>query len=128
MLFRSNSAVTCVADGEAIEFMHPMDITALFGNALDNAIESVKKIADPEKRLIHMVVSRQKNFLRIKVENCYEGTLEFENGMPKTTKLDKKFHGYGMKSIKTIVEKYSGSVTVLAKDGWFELRILISRE
>ncbi|WP_243134812.1 ATP-binding protein [Murimonas intestini] len=121
-------SLTCVADGEAIEFMHPMDITALFGNALDNAIESVKKIADPEKRLIHMVVSRQKNFLRIKVENCYEGTLEFENGMPKTTKLDKKFHGYGMKSIKTIVEKYSGSVTVLAKDGWFELRILISRE
>ena len=120
-------SLTCVADGEAIEFMHPMDITALFGNALDNAIESVKKIADPEKRLIHMVVSRQKNFLRIKVENCYEGNLEFENGMPKTTKLDKKFHGYGMKSINKIVEKYSGSVTIQAKDGWFELRILIAQ-
>lgn len=120
-------SLTCVADGEALEFMHPMDITALFGNALDNAIESVKKIADPEKRLIHMVVSRQKNFLRIKVENCYEGSLEFENGMPKTTKRDKRFHGYGMKSIKNIVEKYSGSVTVQAKDGWFELRILISQ-
>ncbi|MDC7287529.1 ATP-binding protein [Blautia schinkii] len=121
-------SLTCVADGQAIEFMHPMDITALFGNALDNAIESVKKIADPEQRLIHMVVSRKKNFLRIKVENCYQGKLEFENGMPKTTKLDKKFHGYGMKSIHNIVEKYSGSVTVQAKDGWFELRILIPQQ
>ena len=121
-------SLTCVAKREENENIHNMDITAIYGNELNNAMERVKKIADPEKRLIHMVVSRQKNFLRIKVENCYEGTLEFENGMPKTTKLDKKFHGYGMKSIKTIVEKYSGSVTVLAKDGWFELRILISRE
>lgn len=119
-------SLTCVADGREIEFMYPMDISALFGNALDNAIESVKKIADPEKRLIHLSVSRQKNFLRIKVENCYEGELEFENGMPKTTKKDKKFHGYGMKSIQRIVGKYNGSVTVEAQNGWFELRILIS--
>lgn len=45
--------------------------------------------------------------------------------MPKTTKQDKRFHGYGMKSIRKIVEKYNGSVTVNAKDGWFELRILM---
>lgn len=118
-------SLTCVADGKELEFMQPMDISALFGNALDNAIESVNKIGDPQKRLIHVSVSRQKNFLRIKVENCYEGELEFENGMPKTTKQDKRFHGYGMKSIRKIVEKYNGSVTVNAKDGWFELRILM---
>ena len=120
--------LTCVADGKELDFMQPMDISALFGNALDNAMESVKKIADPQKRLIHVSVSRQKNFLRIKVENCYEGELEFENGMPKTTKHDKRFHGFGMKSIKKIVEKYNGSVTVSAKDGWFELRILMVSE
>ncbi len=118
-------SLTCVADGKELDFLQPMDISALFGNALDNAIESVKKIDDPQKRLIHVSVSRQKNFLRIKVENCYEGKLEFENGMPKTTKQDKRFHGYGMKSIRKIVEKYNGSVTVNAKYGWFELRILM---
>lgn len=119
-------SLTCVADGKELDFMEPMDISALFGNALDNAIESVKKLADPEKRLIHLSVSRQKNFLRIKVENCFEGELEFENGMPKTTKHNKRYHGYGMKSIQRIVEKYNGSVTVRPKDGWFELRILIT--
>ena len=118
-------SLTCVADGKELEFMQPMDISALFGNALDNAIESVKKISDRQKRLIHVSVARQKNFLRIKVENCYEGDLEFENGMPKTTKQDKRYHGYGMKSIRKIVEKYNGSVTVNAEDGWFELRILM---
>lgn len=55
--------------------MDVMDISALFGNALDNAIESVKKIPDREKRLIHVAVAKQKGFLRIRVENCYEGVL-----------------------------------------------------
>lgn len=116
--------LTCVADGQALDFMNPMDISALFGNALDNAIESVKKLSDPEKRLIHVSMARQKNFLRIRVENCYEGELQYENGVLTTTKQDKRYHGFGMKSMKQIVEKYKGSMTISAKDGWFELRIL----
>lgn len=117
--------LTCVADGSALDFMDVMDISALFGNALDNAIESVKKIPDREKRLIHVGVAKQKGFLRINVENCYEGELLFENGLPKTTKKDKNYHGYGLKSIQSTVKKYNGSMTIEAKEGWFELRILI---
>lgn len=117
--------LTCVADGKEIEFMHPMDISALFGNALDNAIESVKKIDNPEKRLIHVSVAKQKNFVRIRFENCYEGEILFENGVPATTKNNKKYHGFGIKSIQKIVEKYSGSMTISTKNGWFELRILL---
>lgn len=116
--------LTCVVDGQALDFMNPMDISALFGNALDNAIEGVKKLSDPEKRLIHVSVARQKNFLRIRVENCYEGELQYENGVLATTKQDKRYHGFGMKSMKQIVEKYGGSMTISTKDGWFELRIL----
>ena len=40
--------------------MDVMDISNLFGNALDNAIESTDKITDPERRLIHLSVARQK--------------------------------------------------------------------
>ncbi len=92
-------SLTCVAEGEALAFMDPMDLSALFGNALDNAMESVKKIDDPEKRLIHVSVARQKGFLRIRVENCYAGVIRFENGMPATTKGDRRYHGFGLKSI-----------------------------
>lgn len=118
-------SLTCVAEGEELEFMHPVDISALFGNALDNAIESVSKIADTDKRLIHVSVSRQKNFLRIRIENCYEGNILFEDGIPKTNKKDHRFHGYGMKSIRRIAQQYGGSMTVQTKDNWFELRVLI---
>jgi sensor histidine kinase regulating citrate/malate metabolism len=117
--------LTCVADGSLLNFMHPMDISTLFGNALDNAIESVKKIGDPDKRLIHLSVSKQKEFIRVRVENCYEGDIVFKNGLPATTKRDKQFHGFGIKSIQSTAHKYGGSVTISADKGWFELRVLI---
>ena len=120
--------LTCVADGAALDFIHPMDLSALFGNALDNAIESVKKLTDPEKRLIHVSVAKQKNFLRIRVENCYAGELHYENGLPVTTKRDKRYHGFGIKSMQQIVEKYRGSMTIYTKGDWFELRILFPLE
>ena len=46
-------------------------------------------------------------------------------GIPQTTKKDKRFHGFGMKSIQSTVKKYGGSVTAGVRDNWFELRILI---
>lgn len=105
--------------------MNPMDISALFGNALDNAIESVKKLPNPEQRLIHVSAMRQKDFLRIRVENCYSGELRFVDGMPTTTKRDARYHGYGLKSIQSIANSYGGSATIDTKDGWFELRLLL---
>lgn len=118
-------SLTCVADGQALDFMNPMDISALFGNALDNAIESVKKLPNPEQRLIHVSAMRQKDFLRIRVENCYSGELRFVDGMPTTTKRDARYHGYGLKSIQSIANSYGGSATIDTKDGWFELRLLL---
>ncbi len=122
---RLGISLTCVAEGAEMEFMHPMDISALFGNALDNAIESVSKINDPDMRLIHMSVVRQKSFLRIRIENCFEGDIQFENGMPVTNKKDRGMHGYGTKSIRKIAERYNGSMTIDTKGDWFELRVLI---
>jgi hypothetical protein len=126
-IYCQNSGInlTVVADGTALDFMEPMDISTLFGNALDNAIESVRKLPQEEKRLIHVAVARQKDFLRIRVENYYEGNLVFENGLPATTKEDKEYHGYGLKSIRSTVKKYGGSITIDTNENWFELRILI---
>ena len=104
-----------------------MDVSNLFGNALDNAIESVDKIADPERRLIHLSVARQKGFAAIRIENCYDGELHFANGLPITTKKDVGYHGFGVKSIQNTAAKYGGTATITTHDGWFELRVLIPR-
>lgn len=112
-------------EGQSLSFMEDMDISALFGNMLDNAIESVSRQKEKEKRLIWLYVSREKQFVRIRTENYCDEKIQFRNGMPVTTKKDKRLHGYGMKSICATVEKYGGSTVACQKDNWFELKILI---
>ena len=114
-----------MGEGQLLNFMEDMDISALFGNMLDNAIESVVKIKDRQKRLISLHVIQDKQFIRIRTENYCEENVQFQDGIPITTKNDKRFHGYGMKSMKKIVEKYGGSVMAGKTDNWFELKILI---
>lgn len=117
--------LTSVADGSALDFMSAVDLSALFGNLLDNAIEGVSRLPDPDQRLIHLTVSRQKGFLRIRVENrCVDG-LTVDNELPRTTKEDRGRHGYGLKSIRATAEKYGGSMTLKAEKGWFVLGVLI---
>ena len=118
-------SMTCVVDGTLVNFRDDRDPCTLCGNALDHAIESVEKVQDLEKRLIHLSVARQKGFVHIRLENTYVGDLKFEGDLPVTTKADSRNHGYGLKSIRQTAKKYGGSATVAAKGEWFELRVLL---
>lgn len=122
--------MTVVADGSSLEEIHVMDLCTIFGNALDNALEYEMQIPDQGKRLIRLNVMTKKGFISILAENYFEGTLEMREGLPVTTKADRRYHGYGMKSIRYTVEKYGGHMEAGVEDGWFRLRILIpiSRE
>ncbi|WP_029233229.1 ATP-binding protein [Butyrivibrio sp. VCB2006] len=123
----NNIKITCVADGDILDFMHVTDICTIFGNALDNAIESVTLIDDPEKRLIHLSLSQKRNFILIQINNYCENTIEIKNGYPVTTKADKGNHGFGLKSIRYTVEKYHGTLNFNLNDNWFELKMLIPK-
>ena len=116
-----------MADGALLDFMEVMDLSAVFGNALDNAIECEERIADPEKRLIHVSVSAQRDFVLIRFENYCEGSLNFSEGLPVTTKEDRNFHGYGLKSIRYVAKKYGGTVTARMEKQWFVLQLLFPR-
>jgi hypothetical protein len=119
--------MTCVADGALLGFLDVMDLCTIFGNALDNAIESVMRITEQEKRLIHIAVFSRNGMIMMRFENYYEGAVLFdggEGGLPITTKTDTAFHGYGLKSIRYSAEKYGGYVTVKTANNWFELNVL----
>ncbi|MFT4145674.1 MAG: ATP-binding protein [Mobilitalea sp.] len=116
---------TCVADGSLLDFMEVMDICTVFGNVLDNAIESVEQLRDSSLRLIRAAVFAQNNFLMIRVENYCEAELTMDDGLPVTTKGDKRYHGYGIKSMRYTIEKYEGTLTIHTENHWFILRILV---
>lgn len=115
----------CVADGEQLDFMDPVDLYTVLGNALDNAIEEVQGLAEPEKRMIDVLICRERQFLVLQVINPMEGELSFRDGLPLTTKPGDGYHGFGLKSIRHTVGQYGGFTTVSAEHGYFTLKILI---
>ena len=111
-----NIRFTYMIDGESLSFMAPYDISPLFGNAIDNAIESVMKEEEREKRIIKLNASLKRMYLTIHIENFCNEKVRFKDGMPVTNKSDKKNHGFGVKSMNYVVKKYGGTMT-MRQDG-----------
>lgn len=120
--------MTVVADGTLLSHLQVMDLCTIFGNALDNAIEYESKLADTGKRLIHVTVSEKNNFVCILVENYYDGPDIPEGTLPGTTKKNKEYHGFGLKSIKYSVEKYGGYLNTGVRDGWFRVEMILPKD
>ncbi len=119
-----NAELLCMADGAGFDNMKPHHLYALLGNAIDNALEAVCQLPEDE-RLINLYIKRQGEITHIHIENPYAGEIMLRGGMPITRKADRKYHGYGMASMKTIAEQYNGAVSVEAKNGIFALDITL---
>lgn len=114
-----------IADGSALGFMAPADVYALFGSALENAIEAVRLVEDPEERTIALNIQRRGGMVAISIENRCAREPEFRDDLPVSTKEGAGGHGLGARSIRATVERYGGSMHMGARDGVFYLNILL---
>jgi len=118
--------LTSLADCSKLCFIEESDLYSLFGNAIDNAIEAVSKLSDKSKRNINLKVRNINSFVSIIVENYFSGSIVLnDEKMPVTTKQDKDYHGYGIRSIKFIVDKYHGDMKIETNQDIFTLSIII---
>ena len=120
--------INCVADGSLLAFMNPVDLYTLFGNALDNAIEAVRKLESKEKRVIDIMLYERQSFLMLQIVNPMCGEVKFEDGLPLTTKAKNGYHGYGMKSMLHTIQKYEGHLTTEVKNGCFYFNVMLPLE
>jgi len=120
-----NIKFTYIVDADALSFMQATDIYTLFGNAIDNAIECVTRYDDEEKRIISINVAKAGIMLRLHFENYCEEIYEFREGVLPTTKEEKDYHGFGLKSIRFIAEKYGGIMSASCEYNLFMLDIMI---
>lgn len=121
-----NISLTYIGSAKAIDFMKPFEIFSLFGNALDNAIEAVDKIENPLKRCISIVLETKGDFIYINILNYTNEKTIFHDGLPQTTKQQESgYHGFGIKSIKSIAESYEGGIQITSKDDIFLLSIYL---
>lgn len=116
--------LTCLADGEKLSFMSEADIYTLFGNVLDNAISAADKVKEKDKRIICINIMQTGSFIDIQTMNYYEGVLNYVNGLPRTDTNDMLFHGFGMRSIKMITEKYGGDMRIRDEENIFLLDLM----
>ena len=127
MCERENVTLSCIADGDCIAFMAASDVYSLMGNALDNALEAARRMKDPERRSISLVLRARASMAVLHIENYYAGELRFGHGedLPATTKADAASHGYGMKSMQLVAKKYHGNIHARAADGVFHLNVVL---
>lgn len=113
---------SAMVDFSGVDFIEPLDISTLFGNGIDNAIEACEKLPE-EERVILVKAGKVQNFVSILMENnCVE---EAPHKGKRTTKSDSLLHGFGLSNMKKAAEKYGGTCTTKREDGRFTLKILI---
>lgn len=115
-------ALSVSADLNGVDFIEPLDISTIFSNALDNAIEASEKLPE-EQRAILVKAGKMQNFFSVLIENnCLQNS---ENTNIRTTKSDDFLHGFGISNMRKAAEKYGGQLTIKYEKGTFTLKILI---
>lgn len=96
-----------------------IDLCALLGNALDNAMEAAEKGLN---KTITVRCQANKGLFMLQVENALAG-----DEMPSlsTTKKDKSAHGFGLPGMREIAKRYGGSLEVTVSNGRFELIVCL---
>lgn len=115
----------CMVQGEPLAFLSPIDLCTIFGNALDNALEGLSQVTDPDKRRIQIRMTRENSLLFIRFENPYKHALHWDGPQLATTKDDEIGHGYGLKGIRYAAEKYQGHMVIDAENGQFALTVML---
>lgn len=115
--------LSTIVDGSKLDFMTVGDLCSLFGNAIENAIEAVAELPK-EDRVISFQVREKNSMLVINVDNYYRGNVDVSGGLPKSTKGDDRYHGFGTRSIRRIARKYGGD-SVISVDDMFHLTVML---
>lgn len=113
-------------------FMRPVDITTVFANLLDNAMEATKVSNDTKDSnttkahipTVQLRVSQQHHFISITVKNpCTEAPTITDAGI-KSTKASPS--GLGLKNVARVASAYQGDLQYEWRDGYFYSRVLLS--
>ncbi len=95
---------------DSVRNIYHHDMTALFCNLLDNAVEATENIPDS---FIELTVQKKENspfILIILINSCRSAPVYDQDELPISNKADKNRHGFGIKSIKKVVKQYNGNL------------------
>lgn len=115
-------------DFRKCDFIEMIDISSIFSNLIDNAIEACTKIEDNEKRYITLRTASINGYFVIRCENSKSKNIYSDRdskGRFITSKNDKFYHGIGIESIKSSINKYEGDIRIKEEEEKFVVSIYL---
>lgn len=103
--------------------MNTADLCAVFGNIIDNAIEACLKLPKADNKNIEIFLSQKHDYIFITFINPVLDTVEIRDNAVATTKENKKEHGIGLYSVRKILKKYDGHLSLNSDDKVFTTKI-----
>ncbi|WP_029200994.1 ATP-binding protein [Oribacterium sp. NK2B42] len=116
--------LNCVSFTDKLDKFDSMSLYFLFGNAIDNARTGAASVSDKEKRLVDVSLKQFGDSVIIHIWNYFEGDITFEDKLPVSKDLENG-HGFGIKSIKVIVDKFGGAFKTQVEGDVFHLNIIL---
>ncbi|MDF2672337.1 MAG: hypothetical protein K0R09_602 [Clostridiales bacterium] len=114
-------SLNCCIDGVDLEFIKDIDLTIVFSNLLDNAIEGIQNINEGKEILLKII--KFNDFIVINISNCIDIAPISEGEEFKSTK--KKHSGIGLQNVRMALEKYQGSMRINYDNKIFKVNIVI---
>ena len=103
----------------------PVDLCTILTNLLDNAMEACRKLPEASAKILSVTIRRINQFIIIQIANsCIEEPV-ISKGNFKTSKTDKRHHGWGMKNVRLAVEKYHGTMEHEYNKNMFTVSIML---
>ena len=81
-----------------------------------------------DQKIIGLQIKSQGNTVYINIKNNFEGEIELSHGLPKSKKKNPIYHGFGLRSIQMIVDKYKGNMNFTFNNNIFNVTIIFIRE
>ncbi len=114
----------CLIDTQFVS-ENDVDVSILLSNLLDNAIEGCKNV---ERPTIEITIKNKKSLTQITVSNSISESVLDNNPALETSSYNKSVHGFGIKSIKSIVQSHNGKIDFWEENGKFIAEIWINLE
>ncbi|HBY90027.1 MAG TPA: hypothetical protein DEO37_06280 [Aerococcaceae bacterium] len=105
-------------------YIDSIDLAVLLGNLLDNAIEGCLTVE--ANRIIKLKILFEGNRLKVRIANTFDGIVNKQGQQILSRKDDTSIHGFGLKSVQRIVEKYQGLLKIDHTQETFTVSIILN--
>lgn len=108
----------------SLSFVSSTDVVSIIGNLCDNAIEYLSYI-DQSRRKMSLEITVRNDYRIIVCRNTILSSVLSVNPDMKTTKKDAALHGKGLSILRSIADKYNGTIGYREDDNNIEVTLII---